>query len=139
MNLLKIQPVYFNSASNTEMKTYPLVIKNFKLGEELIDELYFYLLMNDYNPDLSVLGVDFINYCSMHKELNSDIELRMLDSINYEKKFKENAKTDKILSLNLIMDKLNTSDEYETPRDIAAALRNLYHIDLRGWEGYDRS
>lgn len=70
-------------SSNTKMVGYPCVINNIELSGVLLKEFYFYLCVGANNPDIALLGNDFLRFCDFNKEKNSDIEITSIDLYSY--------------------------------------------------------
>ena len=117
-----ITPRVFYSATKTEMLGYPCVIENMKLSGVVIDKFYFYLFLGGDNPDVSLLGNDFLKYCEYTKKLDSDIVITDFNNILYESNFLSETKSKRAFPVNLILDEL---ERIESTKDLASAFRYI--------------
>lgn len=109
---------YYKSATGHSLAGFPCHLKNIFLSNELIEDFYFHIILND-TDNINLLGADFIRFCQVRKEVNNAFELYNLDTNLYKLSFLRAVKTSKLLNL----------DDITTVKDLAAYFRSYYKED----------
>lgn len=122
LTLCNVKPKIFYSATNTRMAAFPCCMNNVLLGGEKLDKLYFYLTPGTENPDVALLGNDFIRYCSMSKGIDSNIEITGFDFESYERNFIDNIDGDVIFPIHSIYEEY---ERIESTKNLASAFQYL--------------
>lgn len=117
-----VKPKIFYSASKTKMACFPCFLKDVYLSDYKLDVFYFYLSIGNDNPNVALLGNDFINYCAFKKSIGSDIVITDFDSTGYIKNFIALAESSYIFPVNYIFEEIS---RIESTKDVASAFRYL--------------
>lgn len=120
LNVSRVKPRVFYSASKTKMSGFPCYMENVVLSGKNLSKFYFYLFVGLDNPNVSLLCNDFISCCAFNKKLNGDIVITDFDFKSYEENFIKDAESDVIFPISSIF---NEVERVESTKDIASAFR----------------
>lgn len=112
--------ITFQSLGGSDLEAFPCRLQDVKIGDIVIPNFFFYL--PEKLTKSSVLGIDFIRFCSFTKQVNASIVVDNFDYNTYEKAWLEDVGTS-IFPLYLFESKYKS---YLDVKNTAAAFRFNY-------------
>lgn len=122
LTICNVRPKIFYSATNTKMVAFPCYMQDVILGGEKIDKLYFYLTTGTENPNVALLGNDFIRFCALNKDIDSHINITNFDFDKYEKNFLSGIDNGIVFPVNAIYEEY---ERIESTKSLASAFQYL--------------
>lgn len=113
--------ITFQSLGGSNLEAFPCRLQDVKIGDIVIPNFFFYL--PEKLTKSSVLGIDFIRFCSFTKQVNASTVVDNFDYEAYEKAWLEDVGTS-IFPLYLFESKYKS---YLDVKNTAAAFRFNYN------------
>lgn len=116
--------ITFQSLGGSDLEAFPCRLQDVKIGDIVIPNFFFYL--QEKLTRSSLLGIDFIRFCSLTKQVDDTIIVDNFDYSAYEKAWLEDVGTS-IFPLYLFESKYKS---YLDVKNTAAAFRFQYNKEV---------